>query len=226
MSDKGMSMSVDLTDPMGSEGLLASERADPSDVTHEPPDLARRRVLVAATTALGGIGVAVTTVPFIGSMLPSEKAKVSGAPVEADISKLEPGTLLSVEWRGKPVWILGRTDEMLQLLGKDDRRLSDPQSAVPQQPAYCENPTRSIKPEYLVSVGICTHLGCVPTFRPEIAPADLGPEWQGGFYCPCHGSKFDLAGRVYKSVPAPANLVIPRHTYPSDFRLIIGTDAK
>lgn len=151
---------------------------------------------------------------------------MAGAPVEADISKLEPGALLTVEWRSKPIWILRRTDEMLQLLEKNHQRLSDPDSAVPQQPTYSKNPTRSIKPEYLVSVGICTHLGCVPTFRPEIAPADLGSEWCGGFYCPCHGSKFDLAVRVFWSVLVPTNLVIPRHAYSSDFKLIIGTDDK
>jgi ubiquinol-cytochrome c reductase iron-sulfur subunit len=219
-------MSVDLIHPMGSEGSPAPERVDPPDVTHEPPDLARRRVLVAATTALGGIGVAVATVPFIGSMLPSERAKAAGAPVETNISDLEPGTLRTMEWQGKPVWIVRRTDEILRLLGEDQQRLSDPQSAVPQQPAYCRNPTRSIKPEFFVSVGLCTHLGCVPTFRPEIAPVDLGSKWRGGFYCACHASKFDLAGRVYKNVPAPTNLVIPRHGYLSDSRLIIGTDGK
>lgn len=219
-------MSVDSTYPTGPEGLPAPERAGPPDVAHEPPDPARRRALVAATTAVGGIAVAVATVPFVGSMLPSERAKAAGAPVEIDTSDLEPGTLRTVEWQGKPVWILRRTDEMLRLLGGDDRRLVDPQSAVPQQPAYSRNPTRSIKPEILVAVGICTHLGCVPTFRPQVAPADLGPEWRGGFYCACHASKFDLAGRVYKNVPAPTNLVIPQHGYLSDSRLIIGTDGK
>lgn len=217
-------MSVNITNPGGSENLPAVEQAGKYDVTHESPDLARRRVVVGATTALGAIGVAVATVPFVASMLPSEKAKAAGGPVEADISKLESGALLTVEWRGKPVWILHRTDEMLQLLEKDHQRLSDPESEVPQQPAYCKNSTRSVKPEYLVSVGICTHLGCVPNFRPEVAPADLGSRWLGGFYCPCHGSKFDLAGRVYKGVPAPTNLVIPRHGYLNDYQLIIGTD--
>jgi len=226
MSHEGTIMSVDSTYPTGPEGLPALERADPPDVIHGQPDLARRRALVAATTALGGISVAITAVPFVGSMLPSERAKAAGAPVETDISNLEPGALLTVEWQGKPVWILRRTEEMLRLMGEDEQRLSDPQSAVPQQPAYCRNPTRSIKPGFLVAVGICTHLGCVPTFRPETAPADLGPEWHGGFYCPCHASKFDLAGRVYKNVPAPTNLVIPQHGYLSDFRLIIGTDGK
>lgn len=197
---------------------------DPPDAAHEQPDLTRRRVLVAATTALGGVGIAAATVPFISSMLPSERAKAAGAPVEVDCSKLEPGTLLTVGWQGKPIWILRRTDEMLRLLGTDDQRLRDPQSEEPQQPAYCKNPSRAIKPEYLVAVGLCTHLGCIPTFRPDIAPDDLGPEWRGGFYCPCHGSKFDLAGRVYKDVPAPTNLVIPRYTYSSDVHVIIGTD--
>lgn len=200
------------------------QHVDPPDAAHEQPDLARRRILVAATTALGGVGIAASTVPFISSMLPSERAKAAGAPVEIDLSKLGPGTLLTVGWQGKPIWILRRTDEMLRLLETDDQRLRDPQSEEPQQPAYCKNPSRAIKPEYLVAVGLCTHLGCVPTFRPDIAPDDLGPEWRGGFYCPCHGSKFDLAGRVYKGVPAPTNLVIPRYTYSSDVQVIIGKD--
>jgi len=159
-------------------------------------------------------------------MLPSEKAKAAGAPIEADIGNIEPGALVTVEWQGRPVWILHRSGEMLGRLGTGDGRLSDPRSEVPQQPAYCKNPARALKPEYFVSIGLCTHLGCVPTFRPEIAPADLGTGWPGGFYCPCHGSKFDLAGRVHKGVPAPTNLVIPRYAYLSDVRLIIGTDVK
>ena len=226
MNNERTTMSVDASYPPESEGVPSLERADPPDPIYAQPDFARRRALVAATTALGGIGIVTATVPFLASMLPSERAKVAGAPVEADFSKLEPGTLRTVEWQGKPVWILRRTDEMLRLLGKDDGQLSDPQSDIPQQPAYCRNPARSIKPQYFVSVGLCTHLGCIPTFRPKIAPADLGPEWRGGFYCPCHGSKFDLAGRVYKGVPAPTNLVIPRYSYLSDSRLIIGTDDK
>jgi ubiquinol-cytochrome c reductase iron-sulfur subunit len=215
-------MSVDSAYPKESESLPAV--AGPPDTILKRPDCSRRRVLVGATTALGGIGVAMATVPFIATMWPSERAKAAGAPVEADIGNLEPATLLTVEWQGKPVWILRRTDEMLRLLGKDDEQLRDAQSDMPQQPAYCRNPTRSIKPQYFVSVGLCTHLGCVPTFRPKVAPDDLGAEWRGGFYCPCHGSKFDLAGRVYKGVPAPTNLVIPRHSYLSDSRLIIGTE--
>ena len=219
-------MSVDSAYPAGSVGLPAPGGAGTPDVIHGQPDSARRRALVAATTAVGGIGVAVATVPFIGSMLPSEKAKAAGAPVEVDITGLAPGALTTVEWRGKPLWIQRRTSEMLRLLGEYDRQLSDPRSEVPQQPAYCRNSTRSIKPEIFVAVGICTHLGCVPTFRPEIAPADFGPDWHGGYYCPCHASKFDLAGRVYRNVPAPTNLVIPQHGYLSDSRLIIGTDGK
>lgn len=208
--------------------MPAPESANPPapGADHDQPDPARRRALVAATTALGGIGVAIAAAPFVASMMPSERTKGAGAPVAVDISTLEPGTLLTVEWRGKPTWILHRTAEMLQILEKYEEKLRDPKSEVPQQPAYCKNPTRSIKPEFLVAVGICTHLGCVPTYRKEIAPADLGPEWPGGFFCPCHGSKFDLAGRVYKNVPAPTNLVIPRHGYLSDTRLIIGTDDK
>ena len=191
----------------------------------DPQDLERRRVLVAATSVVGGIGVAAAAVPFALSWLPSEKAKAAGAPVEAEIGALEPGELHTVEWRGKPVWILRRSEAMLKMLGDDERLLSDPKSEVPQQPEYARNVSRAIKPEYLVAVGLCTHLGCVPTFRPEVAPADLGPEWPGGFYCPCHGSKFDLAGRVFKGVPAPTNLVIPEYAYLSESRLIIGANA-
>ena len=190
------------------------------------PDPDRRKILVAATGVAGGAALAAVSVPFIASMTPSERARAAGAPVGADAVGLEPGTQLTVEWRGKPVWILRRPPEMLQLLDKYNEKLSDPKSDMLQQPAYCKNSTRSIKPEFLVAVGICTHLGCVPTYRKEIAPADLGPEWHGGFFCPCHGSKFDLAGRVYKNVPAPTNLVIPQHGYLSDSRLIIGTEVK
>jgi len=204
----------------------APEPTTSRSVTDEPSDPARRRALLAATTALGGIGVAAATAPFIASMLPSEKAKAAGAPVEVDLTWIEKGTLLTVEWQGKPVWVLHRTDEMLRLLAKGDPQLSDPLSNVPQQPSCCNNPTRSINPEFFVAVGICTHLGCVPSFRPEIAPVDLGPEWRGGFYCPCHGSRFDLAGRVYKNVPAPTNLVVPPYRFLSDSRLVIGESVK
>jgi ubiquinol-cytochrome c reductase iron-sulfur subunit len=187
-------------------------------------DTGRRRFLTAATTVVGGVGAAVTLVPFLASFKPSARAQAAGAPVEVDISKLEPGQRLTVEWRGKPVWIVRRTDEMLSDLKSLIGELRDPDSVKDQQPDYARNDSRAIKPEYLIVVGICTHLGCSPTFRPEVAPVDLGIEWKGGFFCPCHGSKFDLAGRVYAGVPAPLNLVIPPHTYVSDSRVLIGVD--
>ena len=186
----------------------------------------RRRFLLAATSIAGGIASIGVATPFVMSMLPSERAKAAGAPVEVDITKLEPGMLLLVEWRGKVVWVLNRTSEMLATLKKVDSELADPKSEKPQQPAYAKNDTRSIKPQYLVVEGVCTHLGCSPVFRKDIAPADLGPDWLGGFFCPCHGSKFDLAGRVYKHVPAPTNLVVPPHVYLSDTTLLIGSDSK
>ncbi|MEW5943340.1 MAG: ubiquinol-cytochrome c reductase iron-sulfur subunit [Pseudomonadota bacterium] len=189
-------------------------------------DRSKRRFLVAATAAVGGVAAVGTAVPFVLSMMPSARAKAAGAPVEADISKIEPGMLVAFEWRGKPVWIVNRTKEMLDLLGKHDDKLADPKSEAPQQPDYCKNPTRSIKPQYLVAVGICTHLGCSPMYRKEVGPADLGADWPGGFFCPCHGSKFDLAARVFKGVPAPTNLVIPPHKYLSDTRILIGEDSK
>lgn len=196
------------------------------EVDGQKVDVRKRKFLIAATSAVGGVAVAGFAVPLVMSMLPSERAKAAGAPVEADISKLEPGMLLTVEWRGKPVWIVNRTPEMLDLLGKHDDRLADANSDMPQQPEYCKNPGRSIKKEILVAVGICTHLGCSPTYRKEIGAADLGADWPGGFFCPCHGSTFDLAGRVYKGVPAPTNLVVPPHQYLSDAKLLIGVDAQ
>jgi ubiquinol-cytochrome c reductase iron-sulfur subunit len=186
----------------------------------------RRRFLITATSVAGGIASAAWATPFILSMMPSERAKAAGAPVEVDISKLEPGMLLLVEWRGKVVWVLSRTPEMLASLAKLDGILTDPNSEKDQQPEYAQNPTRSIRPEILVTTGVCTHLGCSPVFRKEIAPADLGPDWLGGFFCPCHGSKFDLAGRVYKNVPAPTNLLVPPHTYLSENVLLIGSESK
>lgn len=196
------------------------------EVDRQKVDARKRKFLIAATSAVGGVAVAGVAVPLVMSMLPSARAKAAGAPVEVDISKIEPGMLLTVEWRGKPVWIVNRTPEMLDLLGKHDDQLADPGSEMPQQPDYCKNPTRSIKPDYLVAVGICTHLGCSPTFRKDVGAADLGGDWPGGFFCPCHGSRFDLAARVYKGVPAPTNLVIPPHQYLSDAKLLIGVDAK
>jgi len=186
----------------------------------------KRRFLLGATTAVGAVGAIATAVPFVVSLWPSERAKAAGAPVEVDISKLEAGQKINVEWRGKVVWVIHRTPEMIANLPKLDSRLVDPKSEVDHQPTYCKNEDRSIKPEIFVAIGICTHLGCSPTFRPEIAPADLGPEWLGGFFCPCHQSKFDLAGRVYKGVPAPTNLIIPPYVFVSDTRIVIGEDTK
>ncbi|HEB95588.1 MAG TPA: ubiquinol-cytochrome c reductase iron-sulfur subunit [Sedimenticola thiotaurini] len=190
----------------------------------EGVDLKKRRFLTAATSVVGAVGAGYVIYPFLASWAPSEKAKAAGAPVEADISALEPGQLMRVKWRGKPVWIVNRTEKNIADLPSLDPKLVDPTSEVPQQPEYCKNPTRSIKPRYLVAIGICTHLGCSPTYRPDVAPADLGPEWVGGFFCPCHGSRFDLAARVFKGVPAPTNLVIPPHQYLSDNVLLIGED--
>ena len=189
-------------------------------------DARKRRFLVGATGVVGGIGIAAAAVPFVMSFFPSERAKAAGAPVEVDIGKLEPGQKIDVEWRGKVVWLINRTPEMLASLGKVEGQLLDPGSDVPQQPKYAQNATRSIKPAIFVSVGICTHLGCSPTYRRDVAPADLGADWLGGFFCPCHQSKFDLAGRVYKGVPAPTNLVVPPHRYLSDTRVVIGEDTK
>jgi ubiquinol-cytochrome c reductase iron-sulfur subunit len=189
-------------------------------------DQKRRKILVAATSGVGIAAAAAVAVPFVKSMMPSARAKAAGAPVEVDISKIEPGMYVTAEWQGKPVWIVHRSKEMLDLLGKHDASLSDPNSEQPQQPIYCKNPTRSIKPEYLVTVGLCTHLGCSPTYRPEVAPADLGAEWPGGFFCPCHGSRFDLAARVYVGSPAPINLLIPKHRYAGDSRILIGDESQ
>lgn len=192
----------------------------------EDVDRSKRRLLLAATTAAGGVAAAGAGAPFVLSLMPSERAKAAGAPVDVDVSTIEPGMMKSVEWQGKPVWIVRRTKEMLDALAKHDDKLADPSAAVPQQPEYCRNPYRSIKPEFLVVLGVCTHLGCSPTYRPETGPADLGNDWPGGWFCPCHGSRFDLAARVYKGVPAPTNLIIPPHKYLSDGRLLIGDDSK
>ncbi len=187
-------------------------------------DNQKRRFLTVATSVVGAVGAGFVAVPFLKSWNPSEKAKAAGAPVEADISRLEPGQLMRVKWRGKPVWIVRRTEQNLSDLETIAGRLADPSSEQEQQPKYCQNAHRSRKPEYLVAVGICTHLGCSPTYRPEMAPADLGKDWVGGFFCPCHGSKFDLAGRVYAGVPAPTNLVIPPYQFLTDTQLLVGDD--
>lgn len=189
-------------------------------------DPGKRRFLIAVTAAAGAVAAAGVAVPFLASMAPSERAKALGAPTEVDISKLEPGQLVRSEWRGKVIWVVRRTKEMLDKLKQLDAQVADPKSEISEQPAYAKNEVRALKPEFFVVVGICTHLGCSPTFRPEVAPADLGPEWKGGFFCPCHGSRFDLAGRVYKGVPAPTNLPVPPHMYVSETRVLIGADKK
>lgn len=184
----------------------------------------RRRLLIGATSAVGAVGAVGVATPFVASWNPSAKAKAAGAPVKADISKLEPGQQMIVEWRGKPVWIIRRTEEVLKNIEKLNDSVRDPNSEVPQQPEYVSGINRSIKPEILVLVGICTHLGCSPKYRPEISPADLGEDWLGGFFCPCHGSRFDLSGRVYQGVPAPINLEVPPHSYLSDNVILVGVD--
>src|SRR5690606_11010128 len=188
-------------------------------------DLTRRHFLTVATSVVGGVGVVAAAVPFVASMQPSDRARAAGAPVEVDISKIEPGGIVKVEWRGRAIAIVRRTQAMQQAtLELGDETLRDPMSQEPQQPEYASNELRSIKPEYFVVVSNCTHLGCSPTYRPEVAPADLGRDWNGGFFCPCHGSKFDLAGRVYKGVPAPLNLQVPPHRYLNEGTLLIGED--
>jgi ubiquinol-cytochrome c reductase iron-sulfur subunit len=186
-------------------------------------DPRRRRLLTTAVSVVGGAGAVVAVWPFLASMRPSVRAQAAGAPVEVDLEPIEPGQLVRVKWRGKPVWIVYRTEEMLKNLEKLDDKLRDPDSeVVSQTPPFARNRWRSIKPEYLVLIGICTHLGCSPTYRPEVAPEDLGPDWLGGFFCPCHGSRFDLAGRVYKGVPAPTNLEVPPYRYTSERRILVG----
>lgn len=189
-------------------------------------NLQRRKILTGATGVVGATGATFLAVPFVSSWQPSEKAKAAGAPVNADISQLQPGQMLTVSWRGKPVWVVRRTPSMINGLAPLDDELRDPDSEESQQPKYCQNPVRAINKEYLVVVGICTHLGCAPLYRPAIGSPDVGPNWQGGFFCPCHGSRFDLAGRVFQSVPAPTNLEIPPHHYLSDSVIRIGEDAK
>jgi len=187
----------------------------------------RRKFLTAATSAVGVAGAVGIAVPFVGSWNPSEKAKAAGAPVKADIGKLEPGQMVVVEWRGKPVYVMHRTPEQLEGLATLNDKLKDPDSAISDQPAYIEGDARALRPEILVVEGLCTHLGCAPKFRPEVGAADLGgADWIGGFFCPCHGSKFDLSGRVYSGVPASTNLVVPPYSFEDDSVLVIGVDAE
>lgn len=191
---------------------------------HEKVDQTRRNLVVATSIVGGAAGVGVAA-PFVASMWPSERARAAGAPIEVDVSRIAPGELSVFEWRGKPVWVLRRTPEMIESLKTDQARLSDPNSKSSDQPKYAENEYRSARPDLLVLVGVCTHLGCSPQEKPASAKAEMGADWPGGFYCPCHGSKFDFAGRVFSGSPAPTNLVVPPYTV-SDNKLVIGEDEK
>ncbi len=207
-----------MADRRGTDRDMDNKQADYKQVDH------KRRLLTIATSGVGLAGVAGLAIPFAGSMSPSEKAKAAGAAVEVDISKLEPGQQIIVKWRGKPVWVVHRPPQSLALLDELNDKLLDPDSRDRQQPHYAQNTHRSIKREVLVLVGICTHLGCSPKYRPEIGVVSFDDDWKGGFLCACHGSKFDLSGRVYSGVPAPSNLVVPPHQYLSDTVLLIGDD--
>lgn len=187
-------------------------------------DTSRRRFLTAATTVVGGVGAAFLAVPFLSYWRPSARAMAAGAPVEVDISQLEEGQLINVSWRGNPVWVFKRTDENVEDLERLADQLRDPRSEQGQQPEYARNPHRSIRPEIMVLVGLCTHLGCSPLFRPDTRPQGMEREWFGGFFCPCHGSFFDLAGRVYTGVPAPLNLEVPPHYFIDDNTVLIGEE--
>lgn len=185
-------------------------------------DQKRRCFMRRATTVVGGVGLLAASVPFFQYWMPSADTEAATAPIKIDISGMKPRDQLTVPWRGMPIWVISRDDAMLNTLPKLDNLLRDPLSEQDQQPAYCKNIHRSIKPQFLITIGICTHLGCVPTYRPDVA--SVTPDWLGGFYCPCHGSKYDLSGRVYQNVPAPLNLKIPRHMYTSDTEILIGQD--
>ena len=190
-------------------------------------DEKKRRFLIVATSAAGAVAAGGVAVPFLGSWFPSARALAAGAPVEVDVSKIETGQQITVEWRGKPVWVLRRTPEMLAQLEKNAPLLADPESASAKQPGYVKGAARAIKPEILVVIGVCTHLGCSPTLKKEVgAASDMGADWPGGYYCPCHNSRFDLAARVYKGQPAPTNLEIPPHRFVSDAKIVVGEDQK
>lgn len=185
----------------------------------------RRRFLTGTVSVVGGLGVVGAAVPFIKMWQPSDKAKAAGAPIEVSFDKLEPGQMLKAEWRGRPVWIIRRTQEMLDTLPGQNERLRDPESSnLEQQPEYARNEHRSVNPEVLVLVAVCTHLGCSPRYVPELIPQPFDPNWQGGFFCPCHNSRFDLAGRVFQGVPAPSNLIVPPYAFLADGRVLIGVD--
>lgn len=193
-------------------------------MSNDGVNTSRRRFLATSTAAVGAAGAGAVAVPFLGSWQPSAKAKAAGAPVKADMSKLKSGEMITVEWRGKPIYIMRRTEDQLANLVKMNDRVADPNSENAKQPVYVKGIERAIKREYVILLGLCTHLGCAPQARPEVGPADLGADWLGGFFCPCHGSKYDLSGRVFKSVPAPTNLEIPPHKYIAEAIIIIGED--
>jgi ubiquinol-cytochrome c reductase iron-sulfur subunit len=196
-------------------------------IVQDDIDEKRRRLLLIGTAAASGVAGVAVAVPFLASWLPSARALAAGAPVELDISKLEPGQQITVEWRGKPVWVLRRTEEMLSRLAKNTPLLVDPDSKDATQPPYVKGAERSIKPAFLVVEGVCTHLGCSPTLKREVgAASDMGADWPGGYYCPCHNSRFDLSARVFKGSPAPKNLAVPPHRYASDAVVVIGEDTK
>ena len=184
----------------------------------------KRRNLVVATSVVGGVAGVAAALPFAASMLPSDRARAAGAPVEVDLSKLAPGEMAVIEWRGKPVWVIRRTKEMLESLKAVTAKLTDPASKSSEQPKYAENEYRSQKPDVMVMEGVCTHLGCSPQLKSAEAKAEMGGDWAGGFYCPCHGSKFDLAGRVFRGAPAPTNLKVPPYKYLSETKILIGDD--
>ncbi len=201
---------------------MVNQITDPDQDKNGLIDEDRRQFLLTTTCVLGGIGALCALTPLVASWLPSAKAQAEAAPVQVDLSKLEPGEQAVVEWRGKPVWIIRRTKEMLQRLPTQSSKLRDPNSLAKQQPSYAKNEHRSINPEYLVLIGICTHLGCSPKYKPNLG--DLGPDWPGGFFCPCHGSTFDLSGRVFKDVPAPINMEVPPYYFIDKHTLVIGED--
>jgi len=191
----------------------------------EEVDTGRRHFLTVATVATGAVGAAFVAVPFLASWKPSARAKAMGAPVEVDVSKLEPGAMVKVEWRGKAIYVVNRTPQMLKAIDGVDDKLRDPGSNESEQPEFAKNPARALKPEYLVLVGVCTHLGCAPLDKFTPGDVTVGADWPGGFFCPCHGSKFDMSGRVFKDVPAPTNLPVPPYSFLSDTRILIGAEA-
>jgi ubiquinol-cytochrome c reductase iron-sulfur subunit len=195
-------------------------------MTESKKSLNRRNFLANLTKVMGGVGGIFAVIPFLSTMSPSEKAKSAGAPIEIDVSGLKPGAFKVVEWRGKPVWVVRRTAEMINNTQEDNDILTDPKSLEEHQPKYTQNKFRSLNPEYLVLLGVCTHLGCSPLYKPNSKTAELGLDWKGGFFCPCHGSKFDLSGRVHRGMPAPYNLEVPPYYFVSESRIIVGKDGE